>query len=421
MQETNEDSALKKAADVASNMAKNKIKKSVAKKVIAATVATGGGCLIPIVLLLIILLVTGMLSAMTLNRKFDYDEIKEEAREEGISAKEYLFNEIYSATTGELHFTEKELKTMAFDKKSLKTMFELIAAYNSEQLTENIAVEYKGRFSVPASYSYWADKNGDGDYSPISKATYNSYLLKDPGFDFYKTVKEYKTKYEYIEKDICLNNTWIREKYPVDWQIVYMLCFYDSFDNGDSSTDYDVNGKKVRLKRSYIKEVIEDVSGEIRVKEDVSADCLWATRGTGTKKHALDAVNYDWGLGKVTQEEITDGYGAYKSITPFYAYVKYRNKRYRAYFTGNVPVSRLIAVQTLTSYDKYGISATGDVSASDLINSTYDITKLEMLIEKYGHGRDVEAFVSALKELPGGEDIAAEIELAIYEIEERDE
>jgi len=382
------------------------------KAVLKAVVVTGGGCLIPVMILIIILMVTGIVSATTLNKKYDYEKIKESAVEEGIPPQEYLFNEIYSAASGELKFTEQELRAMVFDANSLKTMFDLIADYNNARLEKTIKVEFEGKFKVPSKYSYWADADEDGEYTKIPKATYENYLENHPEYDPYYEVEEYATKTTTKTKEITLDNTWIREKYPIDWQVVYLLCFYDSFDNGNSSTDFDINGKKIRLKKSYIEEMIEEVASEADIKEDVSADCFWVRKGSDY--HALDAVHYKWGIGTVTQDEIKD-YGAYKAATPFTAKVKYKFKNYTATFRGNVPISKLRSVQTLTTLDSYRTSATG-TKADDLMKTTYNISKLELLLEKYGQGRSMEMFLAALEELPGGEEIAADIELARMEI-----
>lgn len=437
MQDENMDSALKQAGKMASDVAKRQIKRAAAKKIVTVTVATSGGCLIPVVVFLIILLVGGFLSAFTVNKKFNFDEIKKTAEQKGVSAQDELFNQIYDSS-GKLLFTKKELDSMVFDKRSLKRMFELISEYNKEELKEEINVEFKGTFRVwepDGGYEYYMYEAPSYRQVSITKEEYEEYSREEnekndetgeeddwsaPDRILSRVeTGEYVTKEHTTTEKVELDDTWIREQYPIDWQIIYLLCYYDSFDNGNKSTEME-EGEKIRLSKNYIKTVIEDVAvNSYSVVPDVSADNRYVRIGAGDSAHDLDSINYNWDKGlfaSVSQDEIKD-YGAYVSHPNFTGRTTYQWRTYTVTYSGNVrPVTKLKEVQTLCTVDSYN-TRVAPQDSRDLVSQRYTLEKLEALLEKYGNRRDMDIFLAALKELPGGEEIAAPIEEAIIILE----
>lgn len=389
MYEENYDSTGRKMADAAKSAVQQEIKRKGRKKIITVILATNCGCLIPLLIIIFSAVFIGMVSSAQVSIRYNYEDIKKEAAELGLSAKEYLFNKLYSDATKKIGFKESDLSIMAFDRKTLNNMFDLIAKYNDEKLEKTINVEFEGSFAV------WIHTG------------YNTYEFQGKTYKYetgyWKTVKAYDVK------PIELTNTWLREKYPIDWQVIYVLCFYDALDNGDKAEEY-FEGKKIRVKKKFIEDLIEDVAAkkaEILELCDVGTDYVWE-KYSG---HDLDAVEYNWGLLsllKVSQEKV-HGYGAYEPITPYYAPYYYQGKVYNVLFQGDYPISELDVVYTLTTKDTY--------NGTTLISSEYDITKLELLMEKYAPQRDIPFLIAAIKELPGGEEVAAEIEMAYREVE----
>lgn len=436
MQEENRDSALQQAGRMASDAAKKQIKRAATKKIVAVTVATSGGCLIPLIILIIILLVGGFLSAMTLEKKFNFDEIKKIAAEKGVSSQDELFNQIYDSS-GKLLFTKQELNAMVFDKRSLKRMFELIYEYNTEELTRKIEVEFTGNYEVwvhDGGYVYWKLDMETYDMTQLTELEYEElsdelYEILMAGGEAPYCLYAWETGY-YEEREhtttqkITLDDTWIRKEYPVEWQIVYLLCYYDSFDNGNSSTEVE-EGEKIRLKKSYIQSVIEDVATDSYLYAvDVSADVEYLRHGTGSSAHDLDSINYNWDKGilsDVSQDEIIE-YGAYMTYPSFKEspWLFELGTTMEITYCGNIPVTKVKSVQTLYSVDDYNYHVSPQ-DTSDMVSYRYDLSKLEALLEKYGNGRNMEFFLSALRELPGGEEIADKIDVARMELEETEE
>lgn len=446
---------------------KNEIKRQATKKIIAITVATGGGCLIPVLCVIVVILAIGWVSAASVSSKYQMENIKNQAIEAGQSVRDFFLDLFIKDVSDKNVITDSDLSSMAFDRKSLKTMLELVKEYNNDSCEKKIKVEMPGTFNAgtgdyyyyrvlilrsgnvskvrsikttKAKYTAWMNAtDGDSiegsgkklseepDYEDIIKEASDLEACKD-----YIVVTDYYYRTEIVEKkrtttkvEVTLSNKWIREKYPVDWQIVYLLCFYDSYDNGGKSTDYDEDtGKKIRLKKKYIEQVIEDVSSVITsatIVPDVSPDVVYYQ--LNGKSHRLDAVSYRWGLLAVTQDDISEyGYGI---IYPtFTEKVKHNFKTYTATFTnGKIPASCLATVRTLTTYEVYKYDFDSKtVQNKDTVPSSVvtDVSKFEALLEKYGHGRSIEMFLYALAELPGGEEIAEGLRKSIKLSEEEE-
>ena len=438
-------------------MIKNETKRRTRRKIIATIAATGGGCLIPVLCVIGFVIIAGCVSAWTVTAKYQIENIKQEAAQAAMSVREYLLDKFLGDVDNNGVFKDSDLNSMAFDRKSLKTMLELVKEYNEDKLEKTIKVEIPGTYKKGTgkynysrilfltngntskvktivadkeAYEAWEESGrgyeGTGlklselpDYEELKEIDdleiYSDYTVS---WDFYSRSEIMETKSATKKVEITLSNEWIRDRYPVDWQIVYLLCFYDSLDNGGSSTDIDADtGKKIRLKKKYIEEVIADVSQTITmdmVVPDATSDAAfyWAEGYT----YPFDAVNYDWGLFAVEQQDVFD-YGLYTYYPAFEDSVWDTFRTYKGTFSGYIPVSCLASVRTLTTYEvyKFAIPQGADVAPAQVISDT---SKLEALLEKYGHGRTMDMFLYALEELPGGEEIAEKLRKGIQLSEE---
>lgn len=411
--ESNVRNAGEKAGKIAGKAART-TGKWAGKKIIHLTILTGGGCLIPLLVFIIIIIISGLLSSITLSKRYDYDDIFANA-DEGVSGQEALFDVMYTDIMLGGGFSASELNAMAFDMNSLKRMFGLIQEYNNEILKTKISVDFNGTYSVYEEtgtiYYQW-----DGSASEITKERYEELKkLYDEGKSSVLVWEQSEGETNHYDVstavDVVLDNTWLRKKYQIPWQIVYMLCYYDLVEKGNSPVEVDEDGNKIRLSSMYIEQIIGDVKAEELA--DISSDYVFDELIVNDEKHVLDAVAYPWGKSVVSQEKIKE-YGACIAGTAFYksVYCSEADKEKSVYFTGYVPISRVKQVQTLTRIDVYEM-VEREQTKDDLKETVYTVDKLEALLEKYGNGRDINMLLVALRELPGGADIAAEIEYAM--------
>lgn len=378
MQDEYEKSTGKQLADATKEAAKRGVKKHARKKIIGMLVATNCGCLIPLLIIVLFVVFSGWLSAYLLSDHYDYKKTKQDAISLGENIRDKFFFLLNRDIMDPNVFTDKLLDSMIFDRKSMKTMLELVEKYNTDNLEKRLNITFSG-------YYYYTVK------------TNNRYVSR----------KAYVT----TNKTVVIDDAkWVRQKYPIDWQTVYLLCYYDSFDNGDASNDFDENGKKIRLKKKYIEKVIEDVANETY---DIGADYVFYEQyDKNDEKHDLYVNSYDW-KSTVSQADVSK-YGEHVS----YSFTQRVGLNKTGHFKGNIPITKIAGVQTLTTYERYdyGEGKQNPTLRKEII---YDISKLEGLLEEYGNGRDVKTFIFAMEQLPGGEKIAAEIEFAMKKIEEK--
>ena len=261
-------------------------------------------------------------------------------------------------------FTDEMVDATMLDRKSLRRLLEAVDEYNKKQLRRTLTIEHTKTWKikktrlVPTYYIY----NGRRYF------TYHveTYIVS-------KSAKE--------GVDIVTDITWTRERYPIDWQVVYLLCIFHSIDY-DEDIEYDEDAKPIRLTKSFIKQVIKDVG----------CDYDWEA----------NAYEYDWS-GYITSDEVRVSYGRgiyYRGNSFFVPDPSIYSKGYQ--YNGYVPINYLNTVRDLTYVDFYP----GGGYANKNFVTTYDCSKLFELLNKYGQERTLGSFLEALKELPQGTRIA---------------
>ena len=286
--------------------------------------------------------------------------------------------ELIAAVKDKSLFTDDMVESTMLDRTSLLRLLEAVNDYNNAALEKSLGIQHTKSWSEKKSRRV-ARSYIDIDGSYVTRWVTQYYIAN-------KTAKE--------KVEVIVNNRWVRERYPIDWQIVYLFCLFHSMDAEDDM-DLGEDGETIRLKQSFVDEVV----GAVACEE------TWAA----------NAVSYSWGWGSITPDEVCHEYGQGK-LGSYYTTNKFFVPDSSIYsggysYSGYVPLSYLDSVQGLTFIDAYPGGAIGN---KDKRTTAYDSSKLLGLIEKYGNGRDLNCFLAALQELPQGIRIADKL---VYDLE----
>ena len=267
--------------------------------------------------------------------------------------------------------TDELMNGWMLDRRSMKRLLKEITEYNNRKAKEKtFAVEVEEQWTqiIPPPTPI-PKKEGEEEEPPV---------ILTP---------TYIPRVEYYYVDILISeNQSIIQRYPVDWQLAYLLCVYDVIDIGFDGTD-DETGEKITISKAKVKELIEAIKPKF--------------------EYVFNPIEY-WGgwyphlsLGEVAAHpHNTYSYSIPGGVNETQHHIYYHTPKM---VLGKVITPWKVDTYILNEDDSY------------TVETKYDATVFLEVFEKYGGKREVELFLEAMDLLPGGVRIGDEIRKALKE------
>ena len=280
-------------------------------------------------------------------------------------------DELLAAISDKEIITDDMMNGWMLDRKSMKTLLKEITEYNNRKAKEKtFAVEVVEKWTqiipppTPVPVPEGEEDAPKVELSPI-----------------------YIPREEHYYTDILISeNQSIIQRYPVDWQLAYLLSVYDVIDFGYEGLD-DETGEKITISKSKVKEIIDAIKPKF--------------------EYVFNPIEY-WGgwYPHLSQGEVS----AHPHNTYSYSFPggSLETQHYVHYLTPKIILGKVI---TPWKVDTYILNEDGSYT----VKTKYDATVFLQVFENYGGEREIELFLKALDLLPGGVRIGDEIRKALKE------